>query len=166
LFWVSVLTAALLLMFASGMVSPAIGADEQAADIEATATERIDRPKPTEEARRSYLSRVLAEPMSHLGAAWLVRPERELEENATRALKQLELRPGMQVCDLGCGNGYWTLPIAGLTIPLANINSSAAVRTLTQNKLGREANRHAIANYPAFSDAIESKCGSKAVSNE
>jgi ubiquinone/menaquinone biosynthesis C-methylase UbiE len=79
---------------------------------EVDAAPRSDRPKPMEKARRSYLGRVLAEPMSHLGASWLVRPERELEENATRALKQLELRPGMKVCDLGCGNGYWTLPIA------------------------------------------------------
>jgi len=71
-----------------------------------------DRPKPVEEARESYMGRVLAAPMSHLGASWLVRPERELEENATRAFDQLQLREGMKVCDLGCGNGYWTLPIA------------------------------------------------------
>jgi len=71
-----------------------------------------DRPKPQEPARQEYLGRILAEPMSHLGAAWLVRPERDLEENASKALKQLGLRPGMKVCDLGCGNGYWTLPLA------------------------------------------------------
>lgn len=73
---------------------------------------QADRPKPDEPARQEYLGRVLAEPMSHLGAAWLVRPERDLEENASRALKQLRLQPGMKVCDLGCGNGYWTLPLA------------------------------------------------------
>jgi ubiquinone/menaquinone biosynthesis C-methylase UbiE len=73
---------------------------------------RQKRPKPQEEARRSYLGRVLAEPMSHLGASWLVRPERELEEDASRALEQLQLQVGMKVCDLGCGNGYWTLPIS------------------------------------------------------
>jgi len=71
-----------------------------------------ERPKPVEEARESYMDRVLAAPMSHLGASWLVRPERELEENATRAFEQLQLKKGMRVCDLGCGNGYWTLPIA------------------------------------------------------
>lgn len=76
------------------------------------AVEELPSSKPQEVARRSYLGRVLAEPMSHLGAAWLVRPERELEENATQALQQLRLKPGMTVCDLGCGNGYWTLPLA------------------------------------------------------
>jgi ubiquinone/menaquinone biosynthesis C-methylase UbiE len=88
------------------------GAAAGAAVAEAPAPSRRDRPKPVEEARETYMDRVLAEPMSHLGASWLVRPERELEENATRAFDQLQLVAGMQVCDLGCGNGYWTLPIA------------------------------------------------------
>lgn len=73
---------------------------------------RKERPRPVEEARRSYLGRVLAKPMSHLGAPWLIRPEREEEERASASFKQLKLAPGMAVCDLGCGNGYWTLPMA------------------------------------------------------
>ncbi len=97
---------------------PPQGRDRAASSATATddttdqAGRRIDRPQPVEERRQQYMGRVLAEPMSHLGAAWLVRPERELEENATRAFKQLELKPGMRLCDLGCGNGYWTLPMA------------------------------------------------------
>jgi len=73
---------------------------------------RVERPRPDEEARRTYLGRVLAQPMSHLGANWLVRPERDQEENASLSFRQLQLKPGMTVCDLGCGNGYWTLPMA------------------------------------------------------
>ncbi len=73
---------------------------------------QVDRPRPVEEARRTYLDRIVAEPMSHLGASWLVRPERQAEENAEKALANLGLMPGMIVCDLGCGNGYWTLPMA------------------------------------------------------
>ena len=74
--------------------------------------EKSDRPRPTEEARRTYLERIVATPMSHLGASWLVRPERQAEENAEKALSLLGLTAGMIVCDLGCGNGYWTLPMA------------------------------------------------------
>lgn len=96
-----------------------VAADDGGAAAEAP--QRTERPKPEEEARRSYLGRVLAEPMSHLGASWLVRPERELQENASRALKQLELRPGMKVCDLGCGNGYWTLPLARAVGPTGRV---------------------------------------------
>ncbi|NND97332.1 MAG: class I SAM-dependent methyltransferase [Pirellulaceae bacterium] len=71
-----------------------------------------DRPKPVERARKTYLGRVLAKPMSHLGASWLIRPERDEEERASESFKQLKLTEGMTVCDLGCGNGYWTLPMA------------------------------------------------------
>ena len=50
--------------------------------------------------------------MSHMGASWLIRPEREEEERASESFQQLKLAPGMTICDLGCGNGYWTLPMA------------------------------------------------------
>lgn len=73
---------------------------------------RADRPRPEEQPRKSYLGRVLAQPMSHLGAPWLIRPNRDDEENVTDSYRQLELAPGMTVCDMGCGNGFWTLPMA------------------------------------------------------
>ncbi len=99
-----------------GLTTPealaAADAAKAAAQAAADASQPQERPKPIEEPRTEYLGRTLAEPMSHLGAAWLVRAERDLEENASRAFKQLGLKPGMKVCDLGCGNGYWTLPIA------------------------------------------------------
>jgi ubiquinone/menaquinone biosynthesis C-methylase UbiE len=79
---------------------------------ETTAPERVESPRPVEDARKSYLGRVLAQPMSHLGASWLIRPNRDDEENVTESYQQLNLMPGMTVCDLGCGNGYWTLPMA------------------------------------------------------
>jgi ubiquinone/menaquinone biosynthesis C-methylase UbiE len=71
-----------------------------------------DPPQPTEEARKSYLGRVVAQPMSHLGAPWLIRPNRDDEENVTDSYTQLKLTAGMTVCDMGCGNGFWTLPMA------------------------------------------------------
>ena len=76
-----------------------------------SANESSDRPKPKERARKSYLGRVLAKPMSHLGAPWLIRDNRDEEERASESFKQLKLTEGMTVCDLGCGNGYWTLPM-------------------------------------------------------
>jgi ubiquinone/menaquinone biosynthesis C-methylase UbiE len=71
-----------------------------------------DPPKPQEEARKTYLGRIVAKPMSHLGASWLIRPERDEEERASESFQQLKLTKGMTVCDMGCGNGYWTLPMA------------------------------------------------------
>ncbi|MEM9643790.1 MAG: class I SAM-dependent methyltransferase [Planctomycetota bacterium] len=72
----------------------------------------IDRPKPKEKAQRVYLERIVAQPMSHEGAPWLIRPNREDEESVLEASEQLGLKSGMTVCDLGCGNGFWTLPMA------------------------------------------------------
>lgn len=97
------------------------GASAEQTSSATAATASAEHSKPQEEARQSYLGRVLAQPMSHLGASWLVRPERELEENATRALQQLQLQPGMQICDLGCGNGYWTLPMARVVGPMGKV---------------------------------------------
>ncbi|WP_081614151.1 class I SAM-dependent methyltransferase [Novipirellula maiorica] len=67
---------------------------------------------PDEKPRRTYLGRIVAQPMGHQGAPWLIRDNRDDEENASESFVQLQLTDGMVVCDLGCGNGYWTLPMA------------------------------------------------------
>ncbi|MFN9916847.1 MAG: hypothetical protein ACK53L_29935, partial [Pirellulaceae bacterium] len=60
--------------------------------------------------RASYMGRRIAVPMSHLGADWLIRAERDAEEDPQRMLEQLQVKPGMVVCDMGCGNGFYSLP--------------------------------------------------------
>jgi ubiquinone/menaquinone biosynthesis C-methylase UbiE len=47
------------------------------------------------------------------GADWLVRPERQEEEDPARALELLDLQPGMKVGDVGAGVGFWSFLIAG-----------------------------------------------------
>jgi ubiquinone/menaquinone biosynthesis C-methylase UbiE len=64
--------------------------------------------------RASYMGRRIAVPMSHLGADWLIRAERDAEEDPQRMLEQLQVKPGMVVCDMGCGNGFYSLPLAAL----------------------------------------------------
>ncbi|MGB7342588.1 MAG: class I SAM-dependent methyltransferase [Pirellulaceae bacterium] len=96
-------------------ISPVVAqttAPAETADATTVETPAADRPKPVEEARKSYMGRVLAKPMSHMGAPWLIRDNRDEEERASESFKQLKLTQGMVVCDLGCGNGYWTLPMA------------------------------------------------------
>ena len=68
-------------------------------------------------ARTKYLGRTIAQTMSFHGAPWLVRDNRDDEERTSEVLKQLELKPGMVVCDLGCGNGYYTLQMAPQVAP-------------------------------------------------
>ena len=63
------------------------------------------------------MGRRIAPTMSDEGAGWLVRPEREAEENAARMLTELRLEPGDVACDVGAGNGYHTLEMARMVAP-------------------------------------------------
>jgi tRNA A58 N-methylase Trm61 len=56
--------------------------------------------------------RKIAGVMGMNGADWLVRPEREAEEQPEKALDALNLKPGMVVADIGAGVGYMSLRLA------------------------------------------------------
>jgi ubiquinone/menaquinone biosynthesis C-methylase UbiE len=53
-----------------------------------------------------YMGRQIAQVMSHYGIDWLEREEREMEENTSLLLKNLVVKPGMVVADIGAGSGY------------------------------------------------------------
>ena len=61
-----------------------------------------------------YMGREIAQTMHWAGAGWLTREEREKEEDCTTMVKQLKVQPGQTVCDLGAGNGFYTLWLAKL----------------------------------------------------
>jgi ubiquinone/menaquinone biosynthesis C-methylase UbiE len=52
--------------------------------------------------------------MHYTGAAWLTRESRQREEDCKTLLAALKIKPGDTVCDLGCGNGFYSLKIAKL----------------------------------------------------
>ena len=62
-----------------------------------------------------YKGRTIAQTMHWTGAEWLMRANREQEENAALMLKELRIQPGWTISDLGCGNGYHALTMAGMT---------------------------------------------------
>lgn len=70
-----------------------------------------DEPK-TPKGRRFYMGREIAMTMHYSGAEWLIRNEREREERCSLMLANLGVKPGMTVCDMGCGNGFHALKIA------------------------------------------------------
>jgi len=53
-----------------------------------------------------YMGRQIAQVMSHYGIDWLERDEREKEENTSLLLKNLAVKPGMVIADIGAGSGY------------------------------------------------------------
>ncbi len=88
-------------------------ADEPAAaasDTDSVADESIP-------ASKQYKGRVIAVTMHYLGAPWLTRDSRQREEDCVMLLKALNIKPGQVVCDMGCGNGFYTLQLAKLVGP-------------------------------------------------
>lgn len=75
---------------------------------ESEARPRAKTPPPLE----FYKGRRIAQTMHYLGAEWLIRDEREREERCSLMLASLGLKPGMRVCDMGCGNGFYSIQMA------------------------------------------------------
>src|SRR5438874_10824314 len=61
---------------------------------------------------KEYKGREIAQTMHYLGAPWLTRESRDREEDCKTLLAALKLKPGDTVCDLGCGNGFYSLKLA------------------------------------------------------
>src|SRR3954470_19423176 len=66
------------------------------------------------EPAKFYKGREIAVTMHYLGAPWLTRESREREEECSTLLKVLAIKPGDVVCDMGCGNGFYSLKLAEL----------------------------------------------------
>jgi SAM-dependent methyltransferase len=73
----------------------------------------LDTPPPL----THYYGRQIARTMHYLGAPWLVRESREREEDCQTLLRELDVKPGQNVCDMGCGNGFYALQLAKLVGP-------------------------------------------------
>jgi ubiquinone/menaquinone biosynthesis C-methylase UbiE len=59
-----------------------------------------------------YKGRTVAPAMSHLGADWLEREEREQLEQPEKVLDLLKIAPGSMIADIGAGIGYYSLRLA------------------------------------------------------
>jgi ubiquinone/menaquinone biosynthesis C-methylase UbiE len=68
-----------------------------------------------------YMNREIAPVMGHQAAGWLERPEREKEENPTKLLDALQLKPGMTVADIGAGSGYHAFRMAKIVGDTGNV---------------------------------------------
>jgi ubiquinone/menaquinone biosynthesis C-methylase UbiE len=78
----------------------------------AASTDTVANEEDIPPALTTYKGREIAQTMHWLGAEWLLRQEREREEATTVLMRELQLKPGMVVCDMGSGNGYHSLKMA------------------------------------------------------
>ena len=112
--WTGRLASALLIaaLVAGGLplASSHLVGQEATADKPAQKSEEPKLPP----ALTEYKGREIAPYMSYLGADWLIRESREREEACEKLLKILKVEPGAVICDMGCGNGYYSLKLAKL----------------------------------------------------
>ena len=69
-------------------------------------------PRSSDGTGRYYLGREIARVMSHRGAAWLERADREVEERPDLLVASLDLQPDDVVADIGAGTGYFAYRLA------------------------------------------------------
>ncbi len=78
-------------------------------------------PKTRDGLGRYYFGREIAHYMTHEGAPWLDRAERDHEERPDLVLAALALRPGEVVADIGCGTGYFSWRLAEAVGPKGRV---------------------------------------------
>jgi ubiquinone/menaquinone biosynthesis C-methylase UbiE len=76
------------------------------------------------QSRHPITGRTYAGVMGASGADWLVRPEREAEEQPDKALNLLELPKGSTAADIGAGAGYITWRLAERVGPTGKVYAS------------------------------------------
>ena len=84
----------------------------QAAAVPPVVDLAVDHSVPIPPAATHHLGREIAQTMHYTGAPWLVRESRQREEDCRLLIEALDIRPGQVVCDMGCGNGFYTLELA------------------------------------------------------
>ena len=82
---------------------------------------KIDRTAEIPPSQPFYMGREIAQTMHYSGAPWLVRESRQREEDCRQLIEALAIQPGQVVCDMGCGNGFYTLELAQLVGPTGEV---------------------------------------------
>ena len=80
-----------------------------------------DRRSKVPPALKTYKGRRIAQTMHYTGAEWLIRENRESEERCSIMLANLGVKAGMTVCDMGCGNGFYSLQLAKMVGPRGRV---------------------------------------------
>jgi len=83
--------------------------------------------------------------MGSAGADWLVRPEREHEEEPDKAIAALQIAKGSTVADIGAGVGYFTWRLASVVGPTGRVYANDIQPEMIQ-KLKKNIQDRALTN--------------------
>jgi SAM-dependent methyltransferase len=129
-----VLVLLLVTLIASADPSPVVRAQAPPAPAPTEAKPQAPRRR---SGPRTYMGRPIADVMTFHGADWLVRPEREQEEQPDLMLDALKIAPGATVADVGAGVGYTSLRLARRVGPSGTVYATDVqpemLRMLTAN---------------------------------
>ena len=84
-----------------------------------------------------YMGREIAYVMGYQGIGWLERSEREKEENVSKLIKNMKIKPNDVIADIGAGSGYHAFRMA----PLAKNGFVYAVDIQTEMLMAIEKNK-------------------------
>jgi ubiquinone/menaquinone biosynthesis C-methylase UbiE len=124
-----------LLVVAALACIPSLGRDPVITiDVDVDATAAIPP------AKTHHMGREIAQTMHFTGAPWLVRESRQREVDCRMLIEALGIKRGQTVCDLGCGNGFYTLELAKRVGPKGTVWASdiqmEMLRMLAENAGG------------------------------
>jgi len=115
----------------------------------------VDRSIEIPPAATHHLGREIAQTMHYTGAPWLVRESRQREEDCRLLLEALDIRQGQKICDLGCGNGFYTLELARRVGP-EGVVYAVDIQPEMLRMLARRAAEEGLANVrPVLGTAID-----------
>jgi ubiquinone/menaquinone biosynthesis C-methylase UbiE len=128
------------------MGASAVGAQEILKEAKPQAADAKRAEENVPPALTHYMGREIAQTMHFLGAPWLTRDSRDREEEPAKLIKALKLKPGMTVCDLGCGNGFYTLRMAKEIQPGGKV-LAVEIQKEMLDLLAKRAEKEGVTNY-------------------
>jgi SAM-dependent methyltransferase len=102
-----------------------------------------------------FMGREIAKTMHFTGAPWLVRESRQREEDCRLLVEALAIQPGQTVCDMGCGNGFYTLELARRVGPRGRVYAVDVQPEMLRMLLGRLAEQGIHNVKPVLGTAID-----------
>lgn len=110
-----------------------------------------------------FLEREIAHVMSHAGADWLERPEREAEERPDELVAALKLKPGDAVADVGAGTGYFSWRLAEAVAPRGRVYAVDVQPEMLERLRGNMAARGLTNVIPVLGSTTEPRLPAGAV---